>query len=171
MINLRLYIQIVELYTLFLNLQIIVGGAGGFDIFYSKQNPETNIWDEPKNIGYPINSEESEESLIVSVDGRYGYFSSTSVYGNYDGNWVDENSKLLPKTSRGLLRKKSEINHLNLFKLHSLPIHIFRLPGIYGPGRSVFDKIRNGQITEIIKKTTFFLVFMLKILVQLSTKA
>ena len=29
-------------------------GAGGFDIFYTKQNPETNIWDEPKNIGYPI---------------------------------------------------------------------------------------------------------------------
>ena len=45
----------------------------------------------------------------------FGYFSSTSVYGNYDGGWVDENSRLLPKTSRGILRKKSEISHLNLF--------------------------------------------------------
>ena len=99
-----------------------------------------------------------KESILKNKDKLrwFGYFSSTSVYGNYDGNWVDENSKLLPKTSRGLLRKKSEINHLNLFKLHSLPIHIFRLPGIYGPGRSVFDKIRNGQITEIIKKNHFF---------------
>jgi len=51
-------------------------GAGGFDIFFTKQNPKTNAWDEPKNIGYPINSEEEEESLIVSVDGHYGYFSS-----------------------------------------------------------------------------------------------
>ena len=86
----------------------------------------------------------------------FGYFSSTSVYGNYDGDWVDENSKLIPKTSRGILRKKSEIDHLNLFRLNSLPIHIFRLPGIYGPGRSVFDKVRNGQLTEIIKKGHFF---------------
>ena len=56
-------------------------GAGGFDIFYTKQNSETNIWDEPKNIGYPINSEEQEESLIVSVDGHYGYFSSIRKEG------------------------------------------------------------------------------------------
>ena len=86
----------------------------------------------------------------------FGYFSSTSVYGNYDGDWVDENSKLIPKTSRGILRKKSEIDHLKLFRLNSLPIHIFRLPGIYGPGRSVFDKVKNGEITEIIKKDHFF---------------
>ena len=64
--------------------------------------------------------------------------------------------RLLPKTSRGILRKKSEINHIDLFRLHSLPIHIFRLPGIYGPGRSVFDKVKNGQLTEIIKKDHFF---------------
>ena len=56
-------------------------GAGGFDVFYTKQNSETNKWDEPKNIGFPINSEESEESLIVSVDGHFGYFSSTRKEG------------------------------------------------------------------------------------------
>ena len=49
---------------------------GDFDIFYTQQNEETLIWEEPKNIGYPINSR-AEESLIVSVDGHYGYFSST----------------------------------------------------------------------------------------------
>ena len=86
----------------------------------------------------------------------FGYFSSTSVYGNYDGGWVDENSKLFPKTSRGILRKTSEIKHLNLFRLFDLPIHVFRLPGIYGPDRSVFDKIKNGELTEIIKKDHFF---------------
>lgn len=56
-------------------------GAGDFDIFYTQQNEETLIWEEPKNIGYPINSEEAEESLIVSVDGHYGYFSSTRDEG------------------------------------------------------------------------------------------
>ena len=56
-------------------------GAGDFDIFYTQQNEETLIWEEPKNIGYPINSEEAEESLIVSVDGHYGYFSSTRKEG------------------------------------------------------------------------------------------
>ena len=86
----------------------------------------------------------------------FGYFSSTSVYGNYDGGWVDENSKLSPKTSRGILRKTSEIKHLNLFRLFDLPIHVFRLPGIYGPDRSVFDKIKNDELTEIVKKDHFF---------------
>ena len=86
----------------------------------------------------------------------FGYFSSTSVYGNYDGGWVDENSKLSPKTSRGILRKTSEIKHLNLFRLFDLPVHVFRLPGIYGPDRSVFDKIENDELTEIIKKGHFF---------------
>ena len=56
-------------------------GAGDFDIFYTKQNEETLIWDEPKNIGFPINTEEAEESLIVSVDGHYGYFSSKRKEG------------------------------------------------------------------------------------------
>jgi outer membrane protein OmpA-like peptidoglycan-associated protein len=56
-------------------------GAGGFDIFYTQQNEETLIWEEPKNIGYPINTEEAEESLIVSVDGHYGYFSSKRKEG------------------------------------------------------------------------------------------
>ena len=56
-------------------------GAGGFDIFFTKQNPKNNTWEEPKNIGYPINSEEEEESLIVSVDGHYGYFSSKRKEG------------------------------------------------------------------------------------------
>ena len=42
---------------------------------------KTNIWDKPKNIGYPINSEQEEESLIVSVDGHYGYFSSNRKEG------------------------------------------------------------------------------------------
>jgi outer membrane protein OmpA-like peptidoglycan-associated protein len=56
-------------------------GAGDFDIFFTKQSKKEGKWDEPQNIGYPINSEAPEESLIVSVDGRYGYFSSQRSNG------------------------------------------------------------------------------------------
>ncbi len=56
-------------------------GAGGFDIFYSKQDPKTGDWSKPKNIGYPINTAGDEEALIVSTDGNYGYFSSDQTKG------------------------------------------------------------------------------------------
>tara|TARA_Y100000589_G_scaffold331083_1_gene383166 strand:+ start:875 stop:2944 length:2070 start_codon:yes stop_codon:yes gene_type:complete len=56
-------------------------GAGDFDIFYARKSKETGKWSAPTNIGYPINSEAPEESLIVSVDGRFGYFSSQRSNG------------------------------------------------------------------------------------------
>jgi outer membrane protein OmpA-like peptidoglycan-associated protein len=51
-------------------------GAGDFDIFFTKKNINNSKWSEPENIGYPVNSEGAEEALIVSTDGRFGYFSS-----------------------------------------------------------------------------------------------
>ena len=56
-------------------------GAGGFDIFFTKQDLETKKWNLPKNIGFPINSDQDEESLIVSLDGHFGYFSSNRENG------------------------------------------------------------------------------------------
>lgn len=56
-------------------------GAGGFDIFYSRQDKKTGEWSKPKNIGYPINTPGDEEALIVSTDGNYGYFSSDQTKG------------------------------------------------------------------------------------------
>ena len=109
----------------------------------------------PDDKGCSILNKFSSQILASNIKSLI-YISTTGVYGNHNGDWVDENSNLIPKTSRGILRKKSEVDHLNLFRLNSLPIHIFRLPGIYGPGRSVFDKVRNGQLTEIIKKGHFF---------------
>lgn len=56
-------------------------GAGGFDIFFSRQDATTGEWSKPKNIGYPINTAGDEEALIVSTDGNYGYFSSDQTKG------------------------------------------------------------------------------------------
>lgn len=50
-------------------------GAGGFDIYYSRQT-KNGTWTKPENIGYPINQEEDEEAIVVSADGHYAYYSS-----------------------------------------------------------------------------------------------
>ncbi len=69
-------------------------GVGGFDIFYAKMN-QNGDFDEPKNIGYPINTEEDEHGFIVSTDGNYGYFSS-----NMDGKDLNIYSFELYKEAR-----------------------------------------------------------------------
>ena len=86
----------------------------------------------------------------------YGYFSSTSVYGNHDGGWVEETTKLNPTSLRGLRRKQAEKDHIYLYENYKIPIHIFRLPGIYGSGRSVIDKFKKNKAVEIVKKDHFF---------------
>ena len=85
-----------------------------------------------------------------------GYLSSTSVYGDHSGRWVDEYTKVNPKTIRGKLRKKVEDSYYKLFRERNIPIHIFRLPGIYGPGRSIIEKLINGKNLVIKKPNQFF---------------
>ena len=80
----------------------------------------------------------------------YGYLSSTSVYGDHGGKWVTENTIPKPKTKRGIARLKAEKQNMSLLKEYNLPVHIFRLPGIYGPGRSICEKIKINQ--SVIKK-------------------
>ena len=85
-----------------------------------------------------------------------GYLSSTSVYGDHLGKWVDEYTKVNPKTIRGIIRKNVEDSYFKLFKERNIPIHIFRLPGIYGPGRSIIEKLINGKNLVIKKPNQFF---------------
>lgn len=60
-------------------------GAGGYDIFYTKQDPTTGEWSKPRNLGYPINNEGDQEGLIVSTDGKLAYFSSSGHKGAVGG--------------------------------------------------------------------------------------
>ena len=85
-----------------------------------------------------------------------GYLSTTSVYGTRDGNWVDETTAPRPSSQRGSRRLKAEEQWLSLHKSHGLPVHIFRLAGIYGPGRSALDSLRAGLAQRIFKKDQFF---------------
>ena len=81
-----------------------------------------------------------------------GYLSTTGVYGNHNGAWVDEESSLTPATKRGKLRVEAEA----AWSSFDLPLHIFRLAGIYGPGRGPFSKVRNGTARRIIKDDQVF---------------
>jgi nucleoside-diphosphate-sugar epimerase len=82
-----------------------------------------------------------------------GYLSTTGVYGNFDGAWVDEATPLNPTTKRGQLRQAAEEEWSSVA---GLPLHIFRLAGIYGPGRGPFAKVRNGTARRIIKEGQVF---------------
>ncbi len=83
-----------------------------------------------------------------------GYLSTTAVYGDRQGGWVDETSDLTPASERGKRRVSAERNWLALGD--SLPTHTFRLAGIYGPGRGPFEKIRRGTAQRIDKPGQVF---------------
>lgn len=76
-----------------------------------------------------------------------GYLSTTSVYGVSDGSRVNETSLCAPTSARGQRRLAAE----RAWQALPLPAHVFRLSGIYGPGRSVFDTIREGKAQRIVK--------------------
>ena len=85
-----------------------------------------------------------------------GYLSTTGVYGDHAGGWVDEDCVLAPATARGKARVLAEGEWQALAAASGLPLHIFRLAGIYGPGRGPFAKVRDGSARRIIKPGQVF---------------
>ncbi len=81
-----------------------------------------------------------------------GYLSTTGVYGDHGGGWVDETTPLRPATRRGQMRVDAEA----AWQALGLPLHIFRLAGIYGPGRGPFAKVRAGTARRIVKPGQVF---------------
>jgi nucleoside-diphosphate-sugar epimerase len=82
-----------------------------------------------------------------------GYLSTTGVYGDHQGRWVDEQTPLAPSTERGKRRVAAEAEWQ---AIPGLPLHIFRLAGIYGPGRGPFEKVRHGTARRIVKPGQVF---------------
>lgn len=81
--------------------------------------------------------------------GWIGYLSTTGVYGDRRGGWVRETTPLSPKSPEGSRRVAAESGWLALGDALAVAVTIFRLPGIYGPGRSVFDRLREGRARRI----------------------
>ncbi len=81
-----------------------------------------------------------------------GYLSTTGVYGDAGGSWVDEDTPPKPGSDRTRRRIAAEHAWASLEK----PLAIFRLAGIYGPGRSMLDDLRAGQARHVLKPGHFF---------------
>ena len=85
-----------------------------------------------------------------------GYLSTNGVYGDHDGAWVSEESELRPSSDRARRRVQAEKAWAAFARTHQLPLIVFRLPGIYGPGRSALDSVRQGRAKRVLKPGQVF---------------
>ena len=84
------------------------------------------------------------------------YLSATSVYGNHEGEWVDENSETKPTAPNGIERLNAEKEWSKLANKFDLPIQIFRLAGIYSNRHNILTRLKSGEAKIINKKNQFF---------------
>ena len=84
------------------------------------------------------------------------YLSATSVYGDKQGQWVDETTIPKPKSIKGVARLNAEKNWLKLFNNFGLPVQIFRLSGIYSFEKNIINRIKEGKLKIVEKNNQFF---------------
>jgi len=108
----------------------------------------------PDEAGDPVLDLHGPDITSRSELAWIGYLSTTGVYGDRQGGWVDEESALRPTGERGRRRVAAEAGWRALGQ--RLPVHIFRLAGIYGPGRSAFDALRARRAQRIEKSGHVF---------------
>ncbi len=105
----------------------------------------------PDDRGDPVFNLHAQELINLPNLKWVGYLSSTGVYGDRGGASVDETAETRPISKRGSRRELAEKQWLSLYERHGVPVHILRLSGIYGPGRSALDSIRAGVARRIEK--------------------
>jgi len=84
------------------------------------------------------------------------YLSATSVYGNHQGEWVNELSKTNPTSSNGVERLNAERAWLDFANKQNIPLQIFRLSGIYSDRKNILVRLKSGKANIINKKNHFF---------------
>lgn len=125
--------------------------------------------DIPRSVTHLVSSiapDEAGDAVIRQIGGALasrarqlawaGYLSTTGVYGDHAGGWVDEDTPLTPNTVRGERRLGAERQWQRLHSEHGLPLHIFRLAGIYGPGRNALANLRAGTARRVVKPGQIF---------------
>lgn len=85
-----------------------------------------------------------------------GYLSSTGVYGDHQGAWVDESSPSICLGKQAQLRLSAEHAWFSLAHTSQLPLHVFRIAGIYGPQRNALNRIAQGKTQSIYKENHYF---------------
>jgi nucleoside-diphosphate-sugar epimerase len=110
----------------------------------------------PDEAGDPVFDRHRDDIAGLPDLAWLGYLSTTGVYGDRDGGWVDESAELRPTGERGRRRVAAETAWRDLWRERGVPVHIFRLAGIYGSGRSPFDALRAGTARRIDKPGQVF---------------
>lgn len=84
------------------------------------------------------------------------YYSTVGVYGDFGGAWIDESAPLSPRNLRSGVRASAEEEWIDYARGRGVPLCILRLAGIYGPGRSSFDKLADATARRVIKPGQVF---------------
>ncbi len=110
----------------------------------------------PDASGDPVHAHCRDEIAALGALEWIGYLSTVGVYGDQQGNWIDEETPPRPNSQRTEARVAAERAWLDFGAEIGVPVHVFRLAGIYGPGRSVFDKLKAGTGRRIDKNGQVF---------------
>ncbi|GER01741.1 NAD(P)-dependent oxidoreductase [Iodidimonas gelatinilytica] len=110
----------------------------------------------PDDEGDPVERYHRADLAALGDCRWVGYLSTSGVYGDHGGGWVDETTPPAPISRRAVRRLMAETAWRSLGDRAGLPVHIFRLAGIYGPGRSPIDAVRAGQARRIAKPGQVF---------------
>ncbi len=121
-------------------------------LFILKDTTHILISTPPGDDGDPAFLIHAEDIARIPTIKWIGYLSTTGVYGDRGGGWVDETTEVAPGSRRGSRRARSEEQWLSFMKTFKMPVHIFRLAGIYGPGRSALDSVRAGIARRVEKE-------------------
>ncbi|MBO9420413.1 SDR family oxidoreductase [Labrenzia sp. R4_2] len=109
----------------------------------------------PNEAGDPVLNRHGADIAAASPQ-WVGYLSTVGVYGNHDGAWVDETTACKPVSKRSVQRVAAEEAWLSFAERTSVPVQIFRLSGIYGPGRNTFENFKKGRARRLIKPGQVF---------------
>ena len=138
----------------------VVKASGAEPVIWPGQVPQLDgvthllISAAPNADGDPVLAALADEIAERAAQFKWvGYLSTTAVYGDHQGNWVDEATPATPTAQRGKWRVQAEEQWQNI---PGLPTHIFRLAGIYGPGRGPFSKLKRVGMRRIIKPGQVF---------------
>ena len=108
---------------------------------------------------------ENQEDLVIKNFSKFiesskvkwiTYLSATSIYGDHNGEWVNENSKTNPISNNGIARLKAENAWISLEKNKKIPVQIFRLSGIYSNEKNILMRLKSGEVKLINKKNHYF---------------
>jgi len=145
-----------------------IAAEGFYPFVFDGQTPEPGIGDAlastthvlisapPGEDGDPVLRRHAGDLQAASSLAWIGYLSTVGVYGDHQGDWVDETSEIRPTSQRSQRRLAAEDAWRAFGSQTGRRVQIFRLSGIYGPGRSAIDRLQEGTARRIVKPGQVF---------------